>query len=1190
MNRRIPSIVALVGMLLAVGQQQSGGGAPAAGGAPRGEGSGGAQYHYAEKAPSPGDNNRVARAPTDTASSCGGTDCDAIVPYQESGPWVASCDRFTSSPANKARSLGEAVSLAGKAPDQFARETAWCVPSDVKVAYLIITLPDPVSSHLALYFDRTIESVEAALRTYWLFLDRYWLPWRLPGTESAPGNSSQDIRQNAMLDSLRNAQPGVMIFSADPPKAGHVKTIPYDVMYAFLVGESPTGGIGKTQFANAISYARLLGASPDNVVPVVGPYFSGSVRSVIELQSDLRQFGAFDFASGTMTGAGERSTLRAAMPGRFRPMLHDDDTAQQALLCFLQAHGLTHDGSNVAVLTESETEYGAPSLAEQSDALLCDPIDRKPVPTPRSFHFPRDLSRLRNASPDTFGVQPTGPTRAMPISAQGLAWNWKDANPDVDRVPSFSGPQEPLSQQAVMLSISESIRRQGIQYVGIAATDIFDILFVSKFLTIAAPNLRLFVLDSDLLMVSSGSDGRELNGTLAVTTYPLSTWQEDWSQASGAAPDTSRALDVRISPSRLSEGIYHAVSYQLGRMPDYAEREIQYPDVSQPLWLTMVGRAGFWPVAMQSAEITPTAATAAGKHPAGSARRLTYNPRDGITLILHSVLLAWCLVHFLGMALARSQKWIDWLAQFQVRGTGALAQQHACYLMCASLALSAMSLSLVISYARVRWCGDFMFNASHGYDLYYGSYAVLGLALFVSACWIAPVNLWRGTACIFVAFPWGLYVTTLVVWFHLNDFAGEQGAFFALRTFYWADGVSALLPVELLWLLYYIWAWIFIRKARLSASKRILIPDLGLLGSATKGLKDCADRLASATDNLIFDARTARWLMAGVLGAFVVLRPCRLLRSVEGPWYDRLMLSLVLVICLLIILSWGRYIFIWSNLRKVLRGLELTKLRHAFSRFPKEYSWHALWYEDAQRRAYTISARSVECYRALTVRLAPRGGPTPELQQMITAFENVIESDTKEALGDRRAAAVEALQIIFRSRAEELLRGGLRARWDNDEMAEVADRPEQGDKAAESKHPCGVAVLAENFIALRFIGLIHYESAQLKNLVALLSSGFVLALLAIASYPFLARRECVWGLGIVFMVFGAAIIVSFAQMDRDAILSRLSRTEAGQLDWSFALRVASYGTVPLLALLTSQFPSIGRSLFSWLAPTLTALH
>jgi hypothetical protein len=43
-------------------------------------------------------------------------------------------------------------------------------------------------------------------------------------------------------------------------------------------------------------------------------------------------------------------------------------------------------------------------------------------------------------------------------------------------------------------------------------------------------------------------------------------------------------------------------------------------------------------------------------------------------------------------------------------------------------------------------------------------------------------------------------------------------------------------------------------------------------------------------------------------------------------------------------------------------------------------------------------------------------------------------------------------------------------------------------------------------VALRYISLINFKSAEFKDLVVLLSLGFVLALAALAAYPFLAGR------------------------------------------------------------------------------------
>jgi hypothetical protein len=59
-------------------------------------------------------------------------------------------------------------------------------------------------------------------------------------------------------------------------------------------------------------------------------------------------------------------------------------------------------------------------------------------------------------------------------------------------------------------------------------------------------------------------------------------------------------------------------------------------------------------------------------------------------------------------------------------------------------------------------------------------------------------------------------------------------------------------------------------------------------------------------------------------------------------------------------------------------------------------------------------------------------------------------------------------------------------------------------------------------------------------------------------------------------------------MDRDPVLSRLRATKP-RLDMNFVLRVVSYGSLPVLALLGSQFPTVGNFLFSWVQPALQSM-
>jgi hypothetical protein len=64
-----------------------------------------------------------------------------------------------------------------------------------------------------------------------------------------------------------------------------------------------------------------------------------------------------------------------------------------------------------------------------------------------------------------------------------------------------------------------------------------------------------------------------------------------------------------------------------------------------------------------------------------------------------------------------------------------------------------------------------------------------------------------------------------------------------------------------------------------------------------------------------------------------------------------------------------------------------------------------------------------------------------------------------------------------------------------------------------------------------------------------------------------------------------------AQMDRDAILSRLSNTTPGKFHYgSFLKHMLAVGGLPLITVLATLFPAIGNLLFSWAGPVLENLH
>jgi hypothetical protein len=1157
-----------------------------------------------------------------------GTQCVALVPYKDTGPWVASCSWFgVNSKSSPARA--EPITIQESQPEQTgASRDDWCLgqgPVQPHLKFLVVTLPDPVSTHLALGFDRAIEAIEAAAQTYKLYLTRYWLPWKPEGDPAAPGDSSQDLQVRRIMDDFRSAQPGLLIFTAPPGASTLCGTDASDTspcaLYVFVVTESPTSGINRSEFKNATRYVRALSSgNPDAGLYVVGPSFTGSIPSMTDLYQQLRNEQPFEFVSGTMTGEYQCGKSRADAAPLDRTV-HEEVRAREFFLNFLRDQRLTVDGRNVLILREDETRYGGGGGCRTSGDSAGSFAHL------RSMTFPRELSRLRNASADSFGMPAPVAADSDPLPEEGLRWNWRDAGKGQDSVPSFSGAQEPLSQQAVMLSIADVIRQQKIQYVGITATDIFDILFLSKLLKLAAPNARLFVLDADRLMVRTSEAGRELDGTLVVSTYPLITTKQDTRAQPSDDPEPFRP-STNVFPSRNAEGTYNAVLVQLNRQhPNRDQRDHQQvmppwtsiADERQPLWLTVVGRTSFWPVSMDKSRLGGTDDKAPTK-PSGDASLLGAGARemvandspDNTTLLLDGALLLWGAVHLIGMWAAFKAGY-PWLAQFRVRPSEDVrvhAQHQNFYLMCATLALSNMLALIAICVGWLWWDTQITLKSALPLRALYFSIAVVALALLLVAAWLVrrrPFNLVKPGILLFA--PWLIYLATVVLWWCLNSRQTVVGMFFAHRSLYMSNGASPLLPVELLLLLYFSWSWIFVRKVRLSESRQVHVPELDKLGPSGQGFDQCCHKLLKATDALVFHRQLALWIAAAFVAVVIVLlRPAEALRSIEGRPYDIAFVLLVMWVCLLVMLVWGRYLYIWGKLRRILRGLERTPLRRAFSRLPKNvYSWSPLWYEDAERRAYTISARSLECFQAL-VSLNGFGFQGPDrLAEMTRAFKAVVELDCRERgedqvarrrkqppspKGDERSRAVARLQKILVRTAEVLLERYLCPRWETQGGSDSLEQLQQGDQGTSPglDDDRKAELLREEFVALRYIGLIHYETAQMKNLAMLLVIGFVLALMSVGSYPFLAGRQWVWVLAVVFVVFGAAIVISFAQMSRDAILSRISGTDPGKLDLSFFLRVLSYGALPLVALLTSQFPSVGRSLFSWVQPALNALH
>jgi hypothetical protein len=134
-------------------------------------------------------------------------------------------------------------------------------------------------------------------------------------------------------------------------------------------------------------------------------------------------------------------------------------------------------------------------------------------------------------------------------------------------------------------------------------------LFLSRYLRLSFPDNRILTFDSDLLFVREGETA-PFTGILSVTNYPLFGRNQHWTKA-----ELAGGVPRRIQfTSRYAEGTYNACRYLVQKdVQDWDPQKdgeflLEYsrpksPHGKQPaLWLTALGKDGYWPVALLDEE------------------------------------------------------------------------------------------------------------------------------------------------------------------------------------------------------------------------------------------------------------------------------------------------------------------------------------------------------------------------------------------------------------------------------------------------------------------------------------------------------------------------------------------------------------------------------------------------------------
>lgn len=131
---------------------------------------------------------------------------------------------------------------------------------------------------------------------------------------------------------------------------------------------------------------------------------------------------------------------------------------------------------------------------------------------------------------------------------------------------------------------------------------------------------------------------------------------------------------------------------------------------------------------------------------------------------------------------------------------------------------------------------------------------------------------------------------------------------------------------------------------------------------------------------------------------------------------------------------------------------------------------------------------------------------------------------------------------------------------------------------------------AEEFVAVQAVDYVGWALRHLRRLVLLLLFLLVVMMALLSSYSFLPQSVVRSLFLLLFLAVVTTLLVVLAQMNRDEVLSRVTRTDPGRVNWNsgFLINVGVVVAIPILSLL-STFSPLRTDLFGWVDVVLRSL-
>jgi len=489
-------------------------------------------------------------------------------------------------------------------------------------------------------------------------------------------------------------------------------------------------------------------------------------------------------------------------------------------------------------------------------------------------------------------------------------------------------------------------------------------------------------------------------------------------------------------------------------------------------------------------------------------------------------------------------------------------------------------------------------HANHNYDRTSGR-STFGL-LFRKASWTATLRLAPSIIAMFMA-----------LWFVRSIWRQDplQALLYFVRAANLWNGVSPLLP-----LLYIGIAALWLSASelwRLGLAEEYVLTN-SFLGFGEDGSFAGIGAYGSTTAFLLKCSITELpfWWLWGLLVLviyFLLDLPGYKLVALDGQPFNLFFILIAIYVYISLLLLFGRFIAVWFELRSLLRRLSMHPTRRAYEELRTSIVPPSM--ADRQRVSLVEPPNSVTpiefCLERVREILRQVEPSTNDRETTIARRVNVNRStlsalvEINEQLLDRvlryEADGDWQTAIKWKSRLQihmSELSGQItkifEPWWRLDHKALLTARPAPGQPAAnrpaadQASLDESLVKHAELFVASRVVDFLRQVFPQMMNLVVYASVGLLALVLAASSYPFPQRDTISWFSWIILLSVIGVTIAIFIQINRDRVVSMLSDTTPGELNWnsSFIWQLVVFGLIPIFTLLGAQFPHGLQGIFS----------